>query len=289
MIDEAHPRLSVRRQCELLELARSTWHYERAGETAENLKLMRAIDEQYLKHPYYGSRRMALELGINRKRAQRLMRAMGLEAMYPKPRTTRRGSAHRIYPYLLRNLLIERADQVWSTDITYVPMARGYLYLTVILDWHSRYVLAWRLSKNLESGFCCEALEEALGISQPEIFNTDQGVQFTSEAFTSRLEGRGIAISMDGRGRALDNVFVERLWRTVKYEEVYLQEYADAAEAQASLKRYWRYYNQARRHQSLDYRTPAEVYFAARRPNDSPRARSRHRDNRQLTRAGGPA
>lgn len=222
---------------------------------------MQAIDRLYLQRPYFGSRRIADELAINRKRAQRLMRLMGLEAIYPKPRTTRRAKEHRIYPYLLRNVEVTRPDQVWSTDITYLPLRDGYLYLTAVMDWYSRYVLAWRLSNHLEGTFCCEALDAALTISQPEIFNTDQGCQFTSDAFTSRLLARNIQISMDGRGRALDNVFVERLWRTVKYEEVYLREYVDASDARTSLKRYLRFYNQARRHQSLDRRTPAEVYF----------------------------
>jgi putative transposase len=215
----------------------------------------------YLKRPFYGSRRIADELEVNRKRVQRLMRLMGLEAIYPKPRTTRRTKEHQIYPYLLRDVAITRPDQVWSTDITYIPLADGYLYLTAVMDWYSRYVLAWRLSNNLEGTFCREALDEALTISQPEIFNTDQGCQFTSDAFTGRLLARGIQISMDGRGRALDNVFVERLWRTVKYEEVYLQEYVEPTDARGSLKRYWRFYNHARRHQSLNRRTPAEVYF----------------------------
>jgi putative transposase len=263
LVDAEHIELSIRRQCELLELERSTYYYDPATETAENLKLMRAIDTLYLKRPYYGSRRMGQELGVNRKRAQRLMQLIGLEAIYPKPRTTRRHPRHKIYPYLLRNLEITHVDQVWSTDITYIPLAGGYLYLTAVLDWYSRYVLAWRLSRSLEGAFCCEALDHALSISQPEIFNTDQGVQFTSAAFTSRLAQRGIAISMDGRGRALDNAFVERLWRTVKYEEVYLQEYESADDARQSLQRYWRFYNQARKHQSLEYRTPAEVYFGA--------------------------
>jgi putative transposase len=260
-IDAGHRELSIRRQCELLELERSSYYYQPAEETAENLSLMRAIDEEYTRHPFYGSRRLADELGVNRKRVQRLMRSMGLEAVGPKPRTTRRAKEHKIYPYLLRNVEITRPDQVWSTDITYIPLGRGYLYLTAVLDWYSRYVLAWRLSPTLEGTFCLEALDEALGISRPEIFNTDQGSQFTSTAFTSRLEERGIAISMDGRGRALDNAFIERLWRTVKYEEVYLQEYEDGQDALASLKRYWRFYNRARPHQSLAYRTPAAVYF----------------------------
>jgi putative transposase len=260
-IEPDDARLSIRRQCQLLELERSTYYYRPATDTAENLALMRAIDKTYLAHPYYGSRRMAHELGVNRKRMQRLMRVMGLEAIYPKPRTTRRHAEHKIYPYLLRNVQVTRPDQVWSTDITYLPLARGWLYLTAVLDWYSRYVLAWRLSDTLEGTFCCEALDEALSISQPEIFNTDQGVQFTSREFTGRLEQRGIKISMDGRGRALDNAFVERLWRTVKYEHVYLDEYADADDTLVKLRRWWRFYNQGRKHQSLGYRTPATVYF----------------------------
>ena len=260
-IDPDHRELSIRRQCELLDLERSTYYYQPAEESAEDLAVMRAIDEEYLRRPFYGSRRLAQELGLNRKRVQRLMRIMGLEAVGPKPRTTRRAKEHKIYPYLLRKVEITRPDQVWSTDITYLPLAGGYLYLTAVLDWYSRYVLTWRLSPTLEGAFCLEALDEALAISQPEIFNTDQGSQFTSTAFTGRLEERGIAISMDGRGRALDNAFIERLWRTVKYEEVYLQDYADGNEALGSLKRYWRFYNRARRHQSLGYRTPAAVYF----------------------------
>ena len=271
MIDVDHPQLSVRRQCELLGLERSTFYYQPCTESAENLKWMRAIDRLYLQRPYFGSRRIADELAINRKRAQRLMRLMGLEAIHPKPRTTRRAKEHRIYPYLLRNIEITRPDQVWSTDITYLPLREGYLYLTAVMDWYSRYVLAWRLSNHLEGTFCCEALDAALTISQPEIFNTDQGCQFTSDAFTSRLLARNIQISMDGRGRALDNVFVERLWRTVKYEEVYLREYVDAIDARTSLRRYLRFYNQARRHQSLDRRTPAEVYFGDVAQTSQPR------------------
>jgi putative transposase len=270
-IEADHAELSVRRQCELLALERSTYYYQPCTESHENLELMRAIDRLYLQRPFYGSRRIADELEVNRKRVQRLMRLMGLEAIYPRPRTTRRAKEHKIYPYLLRDLAITRPDQVWSTDITYIPLANGYMYLTAVMDWYSRYVLAWRLSNNLEGTFCCQALDEALTKSQPEIFNTDQGCQFTSEAFTGRLLARDIKISMDGRGRALDNVFVERLWRTVKYEEVYLQEYVEPADALASLKRYWRFYNQARRHQSLARRTPAEVYFGS--PSSAQRAR----------------
>jgi putative transposase len=221
---------------------------------------MKRIDEQYLQTPFYGSRKMAVVLGVNRKRAQRLMRIMGLEAIYPKRGTTRPATGHKIYPYLLRNLAVTRPDQVWATDITYIPLRQGFLYLAAVMDWYSRYVLAWRLSNTLEGSFCLEALDEALSAKQPEIFNSDQGSQFTSAAFTSRLERCGVAISMDGRGRALDNVFVERLWRSVKYEEVYLKDYADGWHAERSLADYFQFYCQQRIHQALGYRTPAEVY-----------------------------
>ena len=221
---------------------------------------MRRIDEQYLRTPFYGSRKMAEMLRINRKRAQRLMRVMGIEAIYPKRRTTRPAAGHKIYPYLLRDIAVTRPNQVWASDITYIPLKHGFLYLVAILDWYSRYVLAWRLSNTLTGNFCLEALDEALSLAQPEIFNSDQGSQFTAEAFTSKLAGAGVAISMDGRGRALDNVFVERLWRSVKYEEVYLKDYANGWEAEASLANYCRFYNHQRIHQALDYRTPAEVY-----------------------------
>ena len=257
--------MSLRRQCELLGLARGSWYYEPAGESAQNLKLMRRIDKLFLMRPYFGSRRVADELDVNRKRAQRLMRLMGLEAIYPKPHTTARNAEHKIYPYLLRNVEIVRPDQVWSADITYIPLRGGFLYLTAVIDWYSRYVLAWRLSNSLESAFCIEALEEALSRGRPEIFNTDQGVQFTSQAFIRCLELRGVAISMDGRGRALDNVFIERLWRTLKYEEVYLKDYEDAWQADASLGEYLEFYCYERRHQSLGKRTPAEVYGVRRK------------------------
>ena len=260
MVEPKHGRLSIRRQCVLLDLSRSGWHYQPAGETAENLRWMRLIDEQYLKTPFYGSRRMAVVLGINRKRAQRLMRGMGLEAVGPRRSTTRAAPGHKIYPYLLRNVEILRPNQVWSTDITYIPLRHGFLYLVAVLDWFSRCVLAWRLSNTLEGSFCVEALEAALSGVRPEIFNSDQGSQFTSPAFTGCLEQWGVAISMDGRGRALDNVFVERLWRSVKYEEVYLRDYGDGHEAERGLKRYFEFYNQRRVHQALDYRTPLEVY-----------------------------
>ena len=222
---------------------------------------MRQIDEQYLRTPFFGSRRMAVHLAVNRKRAGRLMRLMGLEAIYPRPKTTMRCAEHRVYPYLLRGVEVVRPNQVWSSDITYVPMACGFLYLVAVMDWYSRYVLSWRLSNTLDGGFCLEALEEALTIQTPEIFNTDQGVQFTARAFTGRLESAGVAVSMDGQGRAIDNVFVERLWRSVKYEEVYLKDYQSGGEAEDGLGSYFRFYGEERPHQSLGYRTPAAVYF----------------------------
>lgn len=257
----------------MIGLPRSTWYYAPLGESAENLAMMRRIDEQYLQTPFYGSRKMAKQLGINRKRAQRLMRQMGLEAIYPRRTTTRPAAGHKIYPYLLRNVAIERPDQVWAIDITYIPMRHGFLYLTAVLDWYSRYVLAWRLSNTMDGRFCLEALDEALAAGQPEIFNSDQGSQFTAAAFTGRLEKCGVAISMDGRGRALDNVFVERLWRSVKYEEVYLRDYADGWEAERSLRSYFDFYCQRRIHQALGYRTPAEVYFGSVERDENRRAR----------------
>jgi putative transposase len=260
--------LSIRRQCELLGLHRSNWYREPAGESAENLALMRLIDEQYLRTPFYGSRKMAFWLTqqgheVNRKRVQRLMRTMGLEAIYPRPNTTRRCLEHRIYPYLLREVAILRPNQVWSTDITYIPLAHGYGYLTAVLDWYSRYVLSWELSSTLDGEFCLDALEQALAVGSPEIFNTDQGCQFTSQAFTGRLERAGVAISMDGRGRALDNVFVERLWRSVKYEEVYLKEYLNWESLEDGLDSYFKFYCHERPHQALGNRTPAEVYHGS--------------------------
>lgn len=230
---------------------------------------MRRIDELYLRWPFYGSRKLGEQLGVNRKRVQRLMRRMGLEAIYPKRRTTRPAAGHKVYPYLLRNLAITRPDQVWATDITYVPMRHGFLYLVVVMDWFSRYVLSWRLSNTLDGGFCLEALDEALGRARPEIFNSDQGSQFTAAAFTGRLEAAGVAISMDGRGRAIDNVFVERLWRSVKYEEVYLKDYVTAWDAEEGLDGYFRFYCDERIHQALGYRTPAEVYYGQARCSTS--------------------
>ena len=265
MIELGHDELSVRRQCELLGLSRSSYYYEPAQESEEDLRLMRLIDEQYTAVPVYGSRRMMAWLRrsgelVNRKHVQRLMRRMGLQAIYPKPQLSRAGRGHRIYPYLLRSMAIERPDQVWSTDITYLPMASGFMYLAAIIDWYSRYVLAWRLSNTLDGSFCLEMLEEALQGGKPEIFNTDQGVQFTAEAFTGRLERAGAAVSMDGKGRALDNVFVERLWRTVKYEHIYVQSYERVPELEQGLGGFWGFYNEERLHQALQYQTPGEVY-----------------------------
>jgi len=268
-VDVGDTSLSVRRQCELLGLNRSSLYYVPAAESAENLRLMRLLDEEYTRHPFQGSRRMTQWLvrqgePVNRKRVQRLLRIMGLETIYPKPRLSLAGRGHRVFPYLLRDVRIERPDQVWSTDITYVPLATGFMYLAAVIDWYSRYVLAWRLSNTLDGSFCLEMLDEALGLGQPEVFNTDQGVQFTAEAFTGRLLSAGVAVSMDGRGRCLDNVFVERLWRSVKYENIYLYGYESVPALERGLASYWAYYNHERLHQSLDYRTPAEVYVSGR-------------------------
>jgi putative transposase len=267
LVEPEHPEISVRRQCELLGLNRASYYYQPATESALNLELMRCIDEQYLKTPFYGRLRMTAYLerlgyAVNHKRVQRLMQLMGLQAIYPRPRTTIIDVGHRKYPYLLRNLEIVRPNQVWSTDITYVPLAQGFMYLVVIMDWYSRYVLTWELSNTLDGFFCQLALQTALTLDKPEIFNSDQGVQFTALAFTSLLEDAGIQISMDGRGRAYDNIFVERLWRSVKYEDIYLYRYPTVPALFEGLARYFALYNYERPHQSLDYRTPAEVYFA---------------------------
>jgi putative transposase len=250
-----------------LDLPRSTYYYEPAQETSENLALMRRIDEVYLESPFYGSRRIALELStpsepVNRKRVQRLMRTMGIEAIYPRKKTTIPHVGHRVYPYLLRGLTIDRANQVWCSDITYIPMRGGFMYLVAIMDWYSRYVLSWKTSNTLDSEFCVEALDEALRQSKPDIFNTDQGAQFTSGAFTSVLQQNQIAISMDGRGRVMDNIFIERLWRSVKYEDIYLKDYATVADLIEGLERYFALYDYRRKHQALEYRTPFEVWQA---------------------------
>jgi putative transposase len=262
----------VRRQCELLGLARASLYYQAAEETAPNLRLMRLLDEEHTRHPFYGSRRLTAWLGeqgeeVNRKRVQRLMRLMGLEAIYPKPRLSVPDLSHRVYPYLLRGVGIDRVNQVWSADITYVPMPKGFMYLAATIDWYSRYVVSWRLSNTLDGLFCQEMLDEALGRGRPEIFNTDQGVQFTALAFTERLKQAGVLISMDGRGRCLDNVFVERLWRTVKYENIYLQAYATVAELEQGLRSYLRFYNEERLHQSLDYQPPQVVHRGTGKPS----------------------
>lgn len=249
----------------MLELSRSAFYYEARPVSDQNLLLMRLIDEQYTRAPFYGSRRMVAWLErqgyeVNRKRVSRLMEEMGLEAIFPRQRLSTPAPEHKIYPYLLRNVRIERVNQVWSTDITYIRMTRGFLYLTAVIDWFSRYVLSWSVSVTLDVWFCLEALDAALSRGRPEIFNTDQGSQFTSLDFTGRLKSAQVSISMDGRGRALDNIFVERLWRTVKYEEVYLKEYDDVRSATRQLRDYFLFYNEERLHQSLGYRTPAEVY-----------------------------
>ena len=252
-----------------MDLPRSSFYYAPVPITEGNLTLMRLLDEQYTATPFYGSRRMQIALQgaghlVNRKHVQRLMRLMGLEAVGPKPRLSEAHPGHRVYPYLLRNVPIVRVDQVWSTDITYVRLRHGFVYLVAILDWYSRYVLAWELSVTVDGQFCLDALETALGLSTPEIFNTDQGAQFTATPFTDRIKAAGAQISMDGRGRALDNVFVERLWRSVKYEEVYLKDYGSVSDARVQLGRYFRFYNHERPHQSLAYRTPAAVYAEAK-------------------------
>ena len=266
MIERMDPALPISQQCRLLAVPRSSVYRKSTGASAEDLAIMALIDRQYLARPYYGSRRMAAWLAtqghvINRKRVQRLMRLLGLVAIYPRPNTSKPAAAHRIYPYLLRGLVIERVNQVWCSDVTYIPMARGFVYLVVIMDWVSRAVLAWRLSNTLDADFCVEALEEALSRhGRPEIFNTDQGSQFTSNDFTGTLKRHGVMISMDGKGRCMDNIFVERLWRSLKYEEVYLHAYATVAEAKAGIGAWLDFYNTERQHQSLGYRTPRQIY-----------------------------
>jgi len=255
----------VRRQCQLLGLNRTSLYYEPLAETVENLELMRLLDEQYTRYPFYGVRRMTAWLAqrgytVNEKRVRRLLRKMGLLALYPKPRLSQPAQGAQVYPYLLRGVAIERVNQVWSTDITYIRLLTGFIYLVAIIDWYSRYVLAWEVSNTLESSFCVAALDRALQQAAPEVFNSDQGAQFTSLVFTERLKERDIKISMDGRGRALDNIFVERLWRSVKYEEVYLKEYRYVPEAMTGLGGYFEFYNRERLHQSLGYKTPEAVY-----------------------------
>lgn len=268
LVDRADPVLSTVEQCRKLKVARSTLYYRPAPVRADDLAVMRRMDEVHLAWPFYGSRRMAAVLrrdgwSVNRKRAKRLMRVMGLEAIYQKPNTSRSHPGHKVYPYLLRGLAIERPNQVWCADITYIPMAKGFVYLVAVMDWFSRRVLAWRVSITMDTAFCVEALQEAMARhGQPEIFNTDQGVQFTSADFIDELATRGVRISMDGKGRYLDNIFIERLWRSLKYEEVYIKAYGSVAAARVGLGMWLAFYNDERPHQALGYRTPREVFAA---------------------------
>ena len=266
MVEKQTNRLSVRKQCELLSFNRSGLYYVPKGISQADISIMHQIDQQYTKTLFYGVERMTEQLHrdgivIGHNRVRRLMRLMGLVAVYPKPRTSVKHPEHKIYPYLLRDVQIERVDQVWSADITYIRLLRGFVYLVAVLDWFSRYVLSWSISTSLDSLFCLDALDEALDKGKPEIFNTDQGSQFTSIDFTGKLKDAGVKISMDGKGRVFDNIFVERFWRTVKYEEVYLKEYRQVRDALDGIGSYMEFYNNERLHQSLEYRTPAEVYF----------------------------
>lgn len=274
MIDKSHLSLSIRQQCQLIGLTRSNLYYSATGESEENLLLMRLLDEEYTRHPFKGVLRMEAylrDLGycVNTKRVRRLLRLMGLEAIYPKRNLSKANQGHKKYPYLLNGLTISRPNQVWSTDITYIRLSQGFVYLVAVMDWYSRYVLSWRLSNSMDSTFCIEALEDALMIyGFPDIFNTDQGAQFTSEAFTGLLLANKIKISMDAKGRAFDNIFIERLWRSVKYEEVYLKDYTTVKEAKTGLSHYFNFYNFARHHQHLDYKKPAEIYLNKKIPVD---------------------
>lgn len=270
MIEPANTEITITRQCELLGLARSSGYYKNRRDTSEDEQLKNILDEQYTKTPFYGVRRMTVHLlregyKVGHRRVRRLLREMGLMAVYPKKRLSIPDKAHKKYPYLLKDVEITRPDHVWCTDITYIRLKKGFAYLVAIMDWSSRYVIAWELSITLEADFCADALKEALMTGRPEIFNSDQGSQFTSEVFTGTLLDAGVRISMDGRGRVFDNIFVERLWRSLKYEEVYLKSYESVSEARESIGRYFEFYNNVRPHQSLEYRTPGEVYFASDR------------------------
>ena len=281
MVDKG-AELPVVKQCQLLRVSRSSVYHQRVPIPEEDLAILRLLDEVHLARPFLGSRRLVDELHVrgycvNRKRVQRLMQLMGIEATYPKPRTSTPNKAHEVYPYLLRDLVPERADQVWASDITYVPMAHGFAYLVAVMDLYSRKILSWQISNTLDSRFCVEALKEALRkYGKPAIFNTDQGAQFSARTFTSVLEQHDVRISMDGKGRWIDNVFIERFWRSLKYEEVYLYAYDDLRQAKQRIKRYIRYYNLERRHTSLDKGTPHEVYTSSAKfkpkPNQSIRA-----------------
>lgn len=273
LIDVHHPELSIKDQCDALGMARSTFYYEEAQETEFNMLLMRKIDEIHLRRPFYGYRRMTAELinmgyRANRKRVRRLMEKMGVLTLYPKRKLSTPIKDIKKYPYLLRGVTISRINQVWSTDITYIPLAKGFLYLVAVMDWFSRYVLSWELSNTLDEEFCLEALESALKMGKPEIFNSDQGSQFTGNRFTNRLELAKISISWDGKGRALDNVFIERLWRSLKYEKVYPECFENALEAYKGLREYFIFYNEKRPHQSLNYSTPLRVYCEGGVKND---------------------
>nr|WP_144428251.1 IS3 family transposase [Azospirillum thiophilum] len=276
MIDPTHQTLSVTRQCGLLGLSRSTLYYKPVNDNSEDLAIKALIDRQFLETPYYGSRKMTAWLrrqgqSINRKRVRRLMREMGLAAIWQKPNTSKPAPEHRVWPYLLRHLVIDRPNQVWTADITYIPMPKGFLYLVAVMDWHSRKVLAWRLSNTMHADFCVAALEEAITrFGTPDIFNTDQGAQFTGSAFTGVLEAAGIRISMDGKGRCMDNIFIERLWRSLKYEDVYLRAYATGTEARQGIGRWIDSYNRLRPHQALGYQTPDEIFSAPRVPGLAP-------------------
>ena len=267
MIEMENPNISISRQCELLALNRSSLYYKKKEKISSyDLHLMRLIDEQYTKTPFYGSRRMTAYLkrlgySVNRKRVQRLMRIMGIHAIYPKPRLSKKAKQNQIYPYLLKGLKIKGSNQVWASDITYIRMKKGWLYLIAIMDWYSRYVLSWELSTTLEVDFCINALNKALTVGKPKIFNSDQGVQYTSEKFIQILRENDIEISMDSRGRVFDNIFTERLWRSLKYEEVYIKDYSDVREAKEGIESYFKFYNNERPHQSLGYKTPYEVYY----------------------------
>lgn len=266
LIDPKYKELSIMEQCEALGLARSTFYYAPEAENQRNLKIMKRLDEIYMNQPFYGYRRMTAQLNrdgyqVNEKRVRRLMQTMGISAIYPKPNLSRIAARETKYPYLLRGMAIKYCNQVWSTDITYIPLRNGFVYLVGIMDWFSRYVLAWELSTTLDEMFCLEALEKALKQGRPLIFNSDQGSQFTGNRFTGALKACGISISWDGRGRALDNIFIERLWRSLKYEEVYLKSYETVQEALEGISRYIKFYNEERLHQSLKYMTPAEIYL----------------------------
>jgi len=266
MIEPKNQQISIVKQCDLLGISRSGYYYSPRPESLENLAIMRLMDEQYLKTPFYGARRMQAYINyqgysVNIKRIRRLLRLMGLEAIYPKPNINKPQHGHKIYPYLLNGLSINNINQVWSSDITYIPMKSGFLYLVAIIDWYSRYVLSWKISNSLDSTFCVDALDEALALGCPEIFNTDQGTQFTSESHTSRLNANQIKISMDSKGRAIDNVFIERLWRSLKYEYVYLNAPETGQELYHGLYDYFNFYNNERPHQSLGYQVPSAVHY----------------------------